>query len=218
MTITARLTLKAMLLPVLLLTKGCITFEKKDGLQSFAVDLKKPRTYYLSPKAKKEWKVSFHMALAYWNHELGRKVLKHSRSQKNAHVHIQTRPFTSHDQNGGHTDLLGCHKSYDQWLPCQITLYTLDENSLFNEFDRIGRVFAKGPMDRFLLERLPRPIDPEEYLLIKYHFVTLAHEMGHTLGLMHTDQNHCLMSVAPRGDTQLCKEEIDRVLASLTFP
>ena len=73
---------------------------------------------------------------------------------------------------------------------------------------------GQGDLD---LELNRLKLDDQDFFRDKLVFLIVAHEIGHTLGLNHNDDDACLMTSNPSGHAKMCKREILAAKTKLEF-
>lgn len=159
------------------------------------------------------------LSLTYWNQALGGSDLRMARDYAAADVKVVYRSVPRVMANPAHLEMLGCMDGYRHLADCTIKLEIPRKLDSAEEMAKVAHLFRQGPLDAKLYAGHEYQ-DVAEYLKDKLVLLSLVHEIGHTLGLAHTDDPTCVMAAAPAGDLRFCQAELKaaRVRLSLATP
>lgn len=187
---------------------GCTAKEKNlGGFQIYSDIQYKSHLTFAFERLQPRLSALLDIALGGWNNALGAHHLRSSSDLNRADVIIRHESTSEVEYNPAHVDLLGCFNGYKNWSDCRINLRIPEKIESLSEMKKVAHLFRQGPLDALLHSRREYT-DVSEYLVEKLVVLSLTHEIGHTLGLAHTNDPACMMNHAPRGELGFCPAEI----------
>jgi hypothetical protein len=199
------------------LLAGCtLSRGSHQGVELYGTVQPKARYSYAFPdQAPAELVRLLDLSLAHWNASLGAPRLFRARDFASADVKILYTVVETTGAHPAHTELLGCMGFYRDFTDCRIQLKipkTLDTAEAMAPF---AHLFNQGPLDAKLYEGQTYET-AGDYLKAKLVLMSLTHEIGHTLGLGHVEDESCLMAEAPDGGLGFCEAELEAARLKLS--
>lgn len=206
--------LQTLLLSIML--GACVTTSHDHGVDIYDnVDGTQEYTYGIQANAPKQLSKHLDIAVTYWNEALGRDLLRVSNDYDKATVKIKYKEVQTTKADASHTLLLGCMDVFSTFFDCEIQLNIPNSKTILGSMNQYAHIFKKGPLDTLLFTNMDYSDDSNQYLQDKITLISLIHEIGHTLGLGHTEGEQCIMASAPLGSASFCNRVLEAARTKL---
>lgn len=194
---------------VLSTVTGCMASEKRlGGFPVYSDARPKSRvSYALSAPVDHRTKKILNLGLTLWNEAIGSNILLWTNGEADVEVDF------SDDDNlrdqPGLVELDGCLEGVrGAWFGCVVRLMIPKKIESQTDLIKVAHLFRQGPLDDRLL-KIHNQTDVTVYLRDKLILLAFAHEVGHTIGLAHSDDSSCLMAAVPQGGLGFCQAEVE---------
>jgi hypothetical protein len=194
---------------VLSTVTGCVASEKRLGGFPVYADAKPKSSvsYAISAPIDHRTKKILDLGLTLWNEAIGSKVLYWTTGEADVEVDFSV-DEKLRDQPG-FVELDGCLEGVRvAWFGCVVRLMIPKKIESQTDLIKVAHLFRQGPLDDRLL-KIHNQTDVMVYLREKLLLLAFVHEVGHTIGLAHSDDPSCLMAAVPRGGLGFCQAEVE---------
>ena len=204
------------LILVHVLCSSCAHQTRIDGVQIYDHSIVRSQyNYSLQEGVPERINQLLKLSLDYWNRHIGEPRLRFVDDASMSHVKLGYTEVSTVHSVSSHTEMAGCLSGGNLLADCRIQIDVPTIEALLAEMGKLAHLYSKGPLDAFLLKHIDYDGDSRSYLHDKYVFITMIHEIGHSIGLGHAEDINCLMAEAPLGQSTFCESELNAVRRQL---